>query len=161
VLHTRVADHNEVPGLGIGAGGAVDHCGQDPIDELVRDILIGEVADRTLVAKQLMHVGDRLHRAPHVEPRWVSPASTSRVASGRRWAYFHITRDHHRRWQPACGISGRGGGRTPPQRPRPHHRRRPRWAPGTASHAPPAPGLSAGLAPSPDPAPPVLCPTWT
>ena len=51
VLHTRVADHNEVPGLGIGAGGAVDRCGQNLIDECVRDILSGEGADRALVAK--------------------------------------------------------------------------------------------------------------
>ena len=42
----------------------MDRSGQDLIDQCVRNILIGEVADRTLVAKQLMHVDDRLHRAP-------------------------------------------------------------------------------------------------
>jgi hypothetical protein len=40
----------------------VDRGGQDLLDEVVRDILIGEVADRTLAAKQLVYIGNRLHR---------------------------------------------------------------------------------------------------
>src|SRR5215831_24636 len=88
VLHTGVADHNEVPGLGIGAGRAVDRCGQNLIDECVRDILSGEGADRALVAKQLMHVGDRLHRKP---PCWCGPRPVRRGTHGghvgQTWAW--------------------------------------------------------------------------
>jgi len=88
VLHTGVTDHNEVPGLGIGAGGAVDRCSQDLIDECVRDILRGEVADRTLVAKQLMHVGNRLH---HKTPYWCGPRPVRRGTHGghmgQTWAW--------------------------------------------------------------------------
>src|SRR5712691_2418427 len=72
-----------------------------------------------------------------------------------------LTRDHQRIWQTAYGTPGGGGGRTPAQRPGSHHQRLPLWAPGTASHAPPDPGLSPDLSPSPDPAPRVPCPTWT
>src|SRR5262249_60739097 len=52
-LHRLVADHDEVPGLGIGAGGPVDRGGQDLNDQRVRNVLIGEAADRALAAKQL------------------------------------------------------------------------------------------------------------
>src|SRR2546422_3160119 len=70
LLYSLVADRNEMPGLGVGAGGAVDRGGQDLIDECVRDLRIGEGADGALVAKQLMHIGDRLHGEP---PCWSSP----------------------------------------------------------------------------------------
>src|SRR5215510_3451477 len=93
VLHTGVADHNEVPGLGIGAGGAMDRRSQDLIDECVRDILRGEVADRTLVAKQLMHVGNRLHRKT---PYWCGPRPVRRGTHGghvgQTWAWCSIMR---------------------------------------------------------------------
>ena len=42
----------------------MDRGGQDLIDERVRNVLIGEAADRALAAKQLVHVADRLHPAP-------------------------------------------------------------------------------------------------
>jgi hypothetical protein len=96
VLHGRVADHNKVPGLGIGARRAVDRGGQDLIDQLVWDRFLAEGPDRALVPKQHLHVGDGLHRAPFSrEVPWSGtrlsgmachPRHASRAPGSCRWA---------------------------------------------------------------------------
>src|SRR5262245_28943902 len=92
LLHRGVADHDEVPGLGVRAGGAVDRRRENPVDELVRDVLVGEAADRALPAKELLHVGDGPHRAPPClseilaatkTAAWLAPAEPSRAAHSR------------------------------------------------------------------------------
>jgi hypothetical protein len=61
IFYGLVSDHNEVPGLSVGAGGSVNRRSQHLMHEFVRNHLIGEVADGALMAKQVVDVGDRFH----------------------------------------------------------------------------------------------------